>query len=243
MAILIIDFDGTIHDSMCIYAPAVRFCHQKLLKEGVLADREITDEQIRRYLGLTAAQMWKQFAPELSGEQHQRGSQIIYEEMYRLTQAGCARLYDGALAVLRELKTAGHRLIFLSNCQEGYMKQHTRTFGLDQYFDEMYCSGQFDWAEKPQIVRQLIPAWKEILQSGPSDGHFQRPGIIVIGDRYKDMEIVQAADSGQAQIRTVFCAYGFGEPQEGQYADEVALKVRDIPGCVRNLAQILAVNR
>lgn len=233
MAVLIFDFDGTLHDSMRIYAPAVRFCHRKLVEGGLLPDRVVPEEEIRGYLGLTAAQMWQQFAPNLTEEQHQTGSRTIYQEMARLTKAGVARLYDGAQDVLKELKESGHRLVFLSNCSVNYMDLHTRTFGLDQYFDEIYCAEQFDWAEKPQIVRQLIPGWDVRL-------------IIAIGDRFKDMEIVRAAsepgeiplqNGSKPEIKTVFCTYGFGSPEEGKNADAIAASILDIPACIRKCMQ------
>ena len=228
MAILIFDFDGTIHDSMCIYAPAVRACHRKLVAEGLMPEREISDAQIRSYLGLTAMDMWKDFAPDLTEQQHEEGSQFIYREMTRLALEGKAKLYDGAREVLTVLKEQGHYLVFLSNCSQGYMDLHAGIFGLNRYFDEMYCSGQFDWIEKWQIIKQLIPAWKTLPAWTPD------PLIIAVGDRYKDMEIVNAVPPEQKKrfMRTVFCAYGFGEASEGQQADAVAESVKELPDCI-----------
>ena len=232
MAVLIFDYDGTIHDSMRIYAPAVRACHRKLSAEGLLPDGEVTDRQIRSFLGLTAGEMWKQFAPALSQEQHEAGSQYIYREMSRLILEGQAKLYDGALEVLKKLKAQGHRLVFLSNCSEGYMSLHTRVFGLDRYFDEMYCSGLFAWAEKWQIVQQLLPGW-QLLPVWAKE-----PMIIAIGDRYKDMEIEKAGSRDSKpviMIKTVFCKYGFGEASEGSVADAAAASVTEVPECISKL--------
>ena len=227
MAVLIFDYDGTIHDSMCIYAPAVRACHRMLAEKGLLPAEEVTDDRIRSYLGLTAMEMWKEFAPALTKAQHEEGSQFIYREMTRLALQGKARLYDGALDTLQVLKAQGHRLVFLSNCSEGYMDLHTRIFGLDQYFDEMYCSGEFNWIEKRQIVRQLIPGWKQLPV------WTQGLQVIAIGDRYKDMEIAKA--DKEIPVKTIFCKYGFGEPEEGRFADAVLGSVPEMPECVEKL--------
>lgn len=231
MAILIIDFDGTIHDSMCIYAPAVRACHDMLAEQGLMAPGEVPDALIRGYLGLTALEMWKEFAPSLSEEQQQEGSRYIGREMARLAMQGEAKLYDGAIQALAALKQQGHRLVFLSNCSKGYMDMHTRVFHLDRYFDEMYCSEQFDWEEKWMIVRKLIPEWKSRFGDIP---------IMVIGDRYKDMEIARAISPEQnggeeTPVRKIFCSYGFGDPEEGKDADITAKSVRVLPDCVSRL--------
>ena len=246
MGILIFDFDGTIHDSMCIYAPAVRACQKEYAARGLLPDREVSDAEIRSYLGLTTAQMWQAFAPHLSKEQREEGGQYIYREMSRLARAGNARLYDGAVCMLQELRAQGHRLVFLSNCSEAYMKLHQEVFGLDHIFHEMYCAGQFDWESKPQIVRRLIPAWR---QAADRAGCKEPLVIISIGDRYTDMEIklaqtihtsgcqdlnsAQVEDAGSVGqaviIRTIFCAYGFGTPEEGENADATVHSVQQIP--------------
>lgn len=233
--ILIFDFDGTIHDSMRIYAPAVRACQKEYAAKGLLPDREVTDEEIRGYLGLTAAQMWQTFAPHLSEEQRKEGSEYIYREMHQLARAGKARLFDGAVSMLQELKNEGYLLVFLSNCSEAYMKLHQEVFRLERIFHEMYCAGQFDWAPKPEIVRSLIPGWKERFGAGSGQGLLR---IISIGDRYTDMEIRQAVQNRNGQgerdvvIQTVFCTYGFGTPEEGTGADALAQSISQIPKAI-----------
>ena len=235
MAILIFDFDGTIHDSMCIYAPAVRACQREYAARGLLPEREVPDAEIRGYLGLTAAQMWEAFAPHLSRAQREEGSQYIYREMERLARAGKARLYDGAVSMLQELKAQGHRLVFLSNCSGAYMDLHRDVFGLDHIFHEMYCAGQFDWEPKPQIVRRLIPGWKAAAFPGAPGQQAGTPlRIISIGDRYTDMEIKQALVTG-VKIMAVFCAYGFGMLEEGAAADAVVDSVEQIPVAIRTI--------
>ena len=236
MAILIFDFDGTIHDSMRIYAPAVRFCHRQMVYAGIMKDREVTDEEIRSYLGLTASQMWKQFAPDLPETQRQEGSRIIYGEMARLAKAGAARLYQGVPEVLDKLKKEGHKLVFLSNCSVEYMDLHRDVFRLDRFFDEMYCAAQFGWISKPEIVGKLLSGW--ICQSG----HVYQETVISIGDRKYDMEIAGAKTKGDVTINTIFCAYGFGNPEEGESAGFIVNSVWDIPDAVETFAAAMNNN-
>jgi len=130
--------------------------------------------------------------------------------------------------MLQDLEANGYYLVFLSNCSEAYMKLHQEVFGLDRIFHEMHCAGQFDWEDKPQIVRRLIPAWTKNVN------------IISIGDRYTDMAIRQAAhppdavSAGKTVIKTVFCTYGFGTPEEGKGADALAHSAGQIPEAINS---------
>ena len=222
MATLIFDFDGTLHNTVLIYGPAVRMCQKKMAAMGLLTERDISDSEIYTYIGLTAAQMWKIFAPHLSDEERTMGSEMIKEDLSRLALNGSARLYDGAEKMLERLKAKGHTLIFLSACHNSYMKAHTEYFHLDRYFHEMYCSEEFGWISKEKIVEQLLDKWK----SGNGTGGLQ---IIAIGDRYSDMEIKNASDN----IKTIWCAYGFGSISEGETADETAESLMEIPAKVQ----------
>ena len=275
MAVLIIDYDGTIHDSMVIYEPSVRACYERFVAEGLMPERAITREEIETYIGLTARQMWDMFAPGFSDEQKERGSGIIRDELHRLTAGGMARLYDGVPEMLRTLKENGHRLVYLSACHISYKEVHTKYFHLDQYFDEMYCTEQFDWLPKYEIVRKLLDKWQQeprenkAVEPGTeqNDSEWQqelkenkavRPEtdqngsklqqdlkeitgntgsleIVAIGDRFTDMEISRASDS----IRTIWCSYGFGKPDEGKTADAVADNPAQIPELVSKLSMTI----
>ena len=222
MAILIFDYDGTLHESLCIYEPAVRACVSEFRKRGMDL-RQPSTEQIIKYLGLTTQEMWDDFAPELSAQEQKEGGEFIFLEMQRLIRQGTARLYDGTYGMLSELKAQGHTLVFLSNCAEPYMEENAQAFHLHDYFDEMYCAEWFDWKPKPQIVKLLINEWEK--------GGAEPEKIIVIGDRYKDMEIASVREG----TGTIFCAYGYGRIEEGSCADAIAYSPAQIPECVSRI--------
>ena len=236
MAILIFDFDGTLHESIRIYEPAVRACVYEMRKAGKYKP-EPSSEQIMEYLGLTTQQMWNAFAPELSLEEREENGQFIYREMRRLIREGQAQLFDGTFDMLVQLKAQGHTLAFLSNCSVAYMEENAKAFHLRDYFDEMYCAEQFDWLSKPQIVKILIPGWES--SSGADSGLLNKNQItdpaactiISIGDRIYDMEIANASEG----IRTIFCAYGYGQPEEAENADEIVYSPSEIPASVSRL--------
>ena len=60
---LIFDYDGTIHDTMRIYRPAVRRAFQWLREQGHTVP-ETSDRQIASWLGMNTRDMWNSFLPE-----------------------------------------------------------------------------------------------------------------------------------------------------------------------------------
>lgn len=195
MANLIFDYDGTLHESLCIYAPAFRLCYSHLIREGLAPDKEFSDAEISRWLGFSAKAMWENFLPELPQPEKDLCSEIIGDEMIRLTLAGKAKLYPGAETVLRQLKAAGHNLVFLSNCKHSYMQVHREQFSLERYFSAFYCTEDSNFAPKWQIAESIL---KEF--SGK---------CIVIGDRWMDIEIAY-----RHQLLAIGCAYGYGSTDE-----------------------------
>lgn len=195
MATLVFDYDGTLHESLRIYAPAFRLCYGQLESRGLAPSRKWQDSEISRWLGVSAKEMWESFLPELSPEEKDRCSRQIGEEMLRLIFAGKSKLYPGALEVLQSLKDDGHTLIFLSNCKRQYMEAHRECWGLGQYFSAFYCTEDFDFAPKWKIFAALRP-------SLPDD-------CIIIGDRIQDMEIAQ-----KNHLPAIGCLYGYGTREE-----------------------------
>lgn len=208
MANLIFDYDGTLHESLCIYAPAFRLGYSYLVGKRLAPEREFSDAEISRWLGLSVKDMWQRFMPELPQPERDGCSGMIGDEMVRLTLAGKARLYPGANAVLRKLKAAGHHLIFLSNCKHSYMQAHREQFGLQQHFSEFYCTEDFQFAPKLQIAELILAR-----VSGK---------CIVIGDRWQDIEIAI-----RHQLFSIGCVYGYGGTEE---LNDATIQVSSIEG-------------
>lgn len=194
-ALLIFDYDGTLHDSIQIYAPAFRKSYRALVKMGYVPEKQFTDMEISRWLGFSAQEMWQLFMPELPQKLREECSQMIGDEMVRLTQKNKALLYSGALTILERL-SAEHSLILLSNCKRRYMEVHRHCFELDKYFDDFYCAEEY----------HFIPKWKILQQIWT---HSDRSKGIVIGDRWQDMEAAQ-----KNGLPAVGCAYGYGSRDE-----------------------------
>ena len=215
---IIMDFDGTIHDCAAIYVPAFRVGHKYLVDSGLMEYREYPDEEVISYLGFSPKEMWNRFAPDLADSEKKKVTLMVSDHMAELTENGKAVLYDGAKKALAELKSQGHKLIFLSNCLHGYMELHRRVHRLDDYFSAYYCSEDYGYIPKPQIFEQIR---KE------HEGDF-----VVVGDRCFDLEVAWEHD-----LPSIGCAYGYCDEHELDRADVVIESIRELPEAVYRLTQ------
>lgn len=204
-----LDYDGTLHDSMAIYAPAFRKAYDYLVSNGLAEKRTWTNLEISKWLGYNPKDMWDTFMPDLEASEKQIASQIIGSEMNALIDRGAPVLYEGALETLEYLKNKGYTLVFISNCKMAYMENHNRLFKLDQYFDAMICSEMFDFIPKHQILAQIMHRFPQEM--------------VIVGDRIHDIE------SGTLNnIHAIACAYGFGHPAEFEKAAYTIIRIESL---------------
>lgn len=209
MTNLLFDYDGTLHNSIKIYAPAFRTAYTYLVENGFADSKEFTDQEISYWLGFTADDMWKCFLPNLPEEEKKKCSAIIGKEMISLIDKGMAELYPQTENILQKLKDLGYNLIFLSNCKRAYMEAHISQFHLDYFFSAFYCSEDFGFIPKHEIFHM-------IKANFPGD-------FLIIGDRFHDMEIAE-----MHHLRSIGCLYGYGTLSELKTAAFQIEKLSDI---------------
>jgi len=212
---IIFDYDGTLHESIKIYAPAFKKAYAYLVENGYAQDKIWMEAEISKWLGYSSKDMWQEFMPELPAEIKETCSSIIGSYMLEYMQEGKAMLYEGSLETLEKLRNMGYKLIFLSNCKVEYMEMHTRIFGLDKYFSDFYCTQEYDFAPKHEIFKDIRKNHK---------GSF-----IIVGDRFQDIEI--------ATVHSLFsigCAYGYGAIEELRDADVIVQSVDEIPKILKS---------
>lgn len=207
------DFDGTLHDSMKLYAPALRKAYAWLVGQGVVEPREFTDEEISRWLGWQVEDMWTTFVPGIEEGTWRRASKIVADERNDLLHAGKGALFDGVAEMLGTLSEQGYEIAFLSNCGRPYCDEYLRVFGIDRLFDATYCAEEFGFIPKWQIYQQVA-------------AKHPQPHIMV-GDRFHDIEVAT-----KAGIPSIGCAYGYGEPVELEAATYQALTPAQITALV-----------
>ncbi|MEE1243480.1 HAD family hydrolase [Frisingicoccus sp.] len=206
---IIFDYDGTLHNSTRIYADAFRTVYKQMVLAGDAPEREFTDEEITKWLGYSACDMWQAFMPELSIRKQVEYSKDIGQIMTWKIKNKQAVLYDGALETLQYLKNKGYHLLYLSNCGHEFMRMHAECFELDQYFEHMYCSGDYENRPKYEIFDVIKEDYPE--------------AYMMVGDRFHDMEVAR-----KHHIYSAGCAYGFGSRQEIEDADIILEDIRDL---------------
>lgn len=209
---LFFDYDGCIHNSIKIYAPAFKKAYSYLVSNGYTQDRNWKEEEISYWLGFNSYSMWKNFIPSLDENIARLCSQIIEEEMVRLIKYGKPKLYDGAIDVLTYLRRKNYKMIFISNCNNYYKEYHKNLFNLDKYFDELVCSEDYNYIPKSEILKIIKPKYPE--------------DMIIIGDRKHDMEAGK-----KNNIYTFGCTYGYssyGELDEADLLIDNIKKLKDI---------------
>lgn len=216
---LIFDYDGTLHDSIKVYAPALRRVYADLAAAGHVPLRNFSDEDIGKWLGWSPKDMWNAFAPDLPDELKLDSIAAVGRGMLQGIAAGNSELYPGTEDVLAELRGAGHTLIFLSNCRHDYMEAHRANFGLDRFFSGFYCSEDYGQIPKPRIF--------EHIRDDLADGDAGKNEFVAIGDRLHDMEL--AYEHG---LRSIGCLYGFGDSDELKDATAKASAVTEIPAII-----------
>ncbi len=203
------DYDGTLHNSIHLYAPAFRKAYDFLVKAGAAENKEWTDKEISYWLGYNPSDMWKSFMPSLKDELRQQCSNIIGEEMIKLIEQGKSQLYEGAVEALEYLKRNGYHLIFISNCKAYYKAAHAKYFHLDHYFEELVCSEDYAFVSKDIILAKLKLNYPEKM--------------LIVGDRNQDIEAGK-----KNNIYTIGCRYGYATEGELEEADLVIDHILDL---------------
>lgn len=203
------DYDGTLHDSMKIYKPALKKAYSYLVHEKMAIKRTLKDEEIKYWLGFNSKDMWKKFMPNLSLEMQDKARKMVGEEMKSCVKNNKAKLYEGALETLKYLKNKGYHIVFVSNCSNYYKDIHNKAFKLDEYFEELACAEEYNYIPKYEFLSKIIKNY-------PKD-------MVIVGDRYHDIEAGKIN-----KIHTIGCEYGFGEKKETANADFVIKDIREL---------------
>lgn len=206
---VVFDYDGTLHNSALSYIKSFLKAYKYLVEKNLAPEREFKEKEITCWLGYNSVEMWKLFMPQLPEEEQKNASEIIRKETFRIIKNRESALYDGVPETLTYLKEKGYHVLYLSNCRPAYRDIHREVFGLDRYFEKMYCAGEYQFAPKYEI-------FKEIQKEFPGD-------YLMTGDRYHDMEAGKYEN-----VYTAGCAYGFGTQEELANADILLKDIREL---------------
>lgn len=213
--ILVLDYDGTLHDSRVVYEPAFRRCMDEITELGWIEPAKYSSEEINYWVGFSAKEMWEKFHPELTQEQKEDAGRRIGKYMLEAIFAGEGRLYSGTFEALEEL-AKDYELMFFSNADRAYVDAHRRAFGLERWIREFYCTGDYGFAQKEEVFSR----------------HIYIPGrsYIAVGDRIKDIQLAKACG-----LKSIGCLYGFGTPEELAGADKLIFDICELKAAADEL--------
>lgn len=217
--LLIFDHDGTLHDSMYIFGPAMKAGTDWLKTQGYEDVPSLSEKRISSYLGMNSFDIWKDVAGDIPEKLCLEVAKVVGMEMRRLLQEGHARWYDGTDAALDLLKARGYRMVVLSNCEIRLREIYWSHFNMAQWFDKFYDCESYNFLPKTEIIRIIRQEY---------DGC----DAMVIGDRSSDFECARAVS-----VPFIGCAYGFGAPGELDGADAVAESPLQIPEKVEQVTE------
>lgn len=209
MKTIFFDYDGCIHDSLIIYAPAFRKAQEFLVGLGLADKRFWPVSEIRQWIGQNPKEMWQRFRPDLAKDIRKTASAIIGEHMLSITETK-ARLFPQSLDTLETLKVKGYTLVLISNCKENYLNTHNKVFSLDRYFDKLMCSEAWQYASKTAILAQVANDY--------------RAEYAIVGDREVDIEAGKLNN-----MIAIGARYGYSHsPRELVKADLLIDKIEDL---------------
>lgn len=192
------DFDGTIHETMYIYGPALDKA-KEYLDEHKIPHKGLERELYHTYLGYNADDMWKMVMGGKDLETIHYVSSIVGREMNLNLDRDLGRLYPKTEETLMELKKRGYTLVYISNARNRYYEKVKETYKLERFFDGFLTSEMYNELPKEEIL-------KSVMNDYPTP-------YSIVGDRFFDM-----VGGKKNNMTTIFCNYGYGKPEEGNDA-------------------------
>lgn len=192
------DFDGTIHETMYIYGPALDVA-KKYLDEHKIPYQGLEENLYHTYLGYNADDMWQMVMGGNDKETIHFVSSIVGREMNSNLDKGLGRLYPKTEETLMELKDKGYTLVYISNARNTYYEKVKENYKLDRFFDGFLTSQMYNELPKEEILKSVK--------------HKYPVPYYIVGDRFFDM-----VGGQKNNMTTIFCNYGYGKPEEGKDA-------------------------
>lgn len=212
---LVFDYDGTIHNTMKLYEPAIREICSWLLANHYVEEANPDEKRIAGWLGMNAKEMWKDFMPDLDPDIRLEAEKMVGNYMMNRVRLHEAEWYPEAEQILTTLKSQGYSMVILSNSKKITGETHFKEFNMGRFFDKWYDCESFHWAPKTDIIKILANDY---------------PGeLIVIGDRRSDYEAAAVI-----KARFIGCLYGYGSREELKNADCLIQNIAELPDCIKN---------
>ena len=212
---IIFDYDGTIHDTMNIYEPAMREAFRWLKESCSIEIPPVSSQRIASWLGMNKYEMWNSFLPDLPGELREKASDMVGAYMEEAVLTGKAVWYDGIGKTLEEMKRRGYSMAVLSNCQTSYARVHWQQFSMDRWFERFYDCESFAYLPKTEIIGtanvnlqslgRFVPSTANwLIDAAPYQHHNLRQSVNVTSLPFFSFNVPKNTPALSARIITFF---------------------------------------
>lgn len=183
---IIFDMDGTLWDS----AKAVAESWTEVVAREYTPERVITEDEIKRVMGLTMDKLAAQIFPELPEERRLQLLDVCGREENEYLRTHGAIVYPKVEETFQKLREKYH-LYIVSNCQSGYIEAFLEYYGYGKYIEDIECYGN-NGLVKGDNIRKIVER-----------NHLTK--AVYVGDIQGDYNA-----SMQAGVEFIHAGYGFG---------------------------------
>ena len=183
---IIFDMDGTLWDS----AKAVAESWTEVVAREYTPERVITEDEIKRVMGLTMDKLAAQIFPELSESRRLQLLDVCGREENEYLRTHGAIVYPKVEETFQKLREKYH-LYVVSNCQSGYIEAFLEYYGYGRYIEDIECYGN-NGLVKGDNIRKVVE--RNYLTKA-----------VYVGDIQGDYDA-----SMQAGVKFIHAGYGFG---------------------------------
>ena len=183
---IIFDMDGTLWDS----AKAVAESWTEVVAREYTPERVITEDEIKRVMGLTMDKLAAQIFPELPEERRLQLLDVCGREENEYLRTHGAIVYPKVEETFQKLREKYH-LYIVSNCQSGYIEAFLEYYGYGKYIEDIECYGN-NGLVKGDNIRKVVE--RNYLTKA-----------VYVGDIQGDYDA-----SMQAGVEFIHAGYGFG---------------------------------
>lgn len=189
---LLFDLDGTLWDTLALCVRGWNEAREELAVGG----RPVRPEDIRAMMGLTGAQIRRQFLYHLPDPLAEKYLAVSLERTEQLMSTQDGELYPGVREGLARLGEK-HPLFLVSNCTENYLKLFFDQTQLEGVFQDWECYGRTR-RPKHENIRAVMD--RNSLKTG-----------IYVGDTATDSDAAR-----RVGIPFYYLAYGMGDTNDFQ---------------------------
>lgn len=196
---LLFDFDGTLHNTIKIYLPALQQGFQWIAQKTDSRPKKITEEYAASLLGYPPMEAWTQLFPHVEKKLLLAAMKQVGDHMNLALQNHEGELYPRTRETLSYLQDRGYTMYLISNSSNSYLHIAADVFLLRPYFKEIIAAQSYCYQPKETIFQSVLK--------------YEMPSFAAIGDRFHDM-----AAAEKNHMVKIFCSYGFGKAEEGKTA-------------------------